>query len=57
MTALQREVADDRLKRLYLLVKEGMTKMDDVLKDRLNNLQSLIDVIEVEWRAQRASNS
>jgi DNA invertase Pin-like site-specific DNA recombinase len=40
--ALQREVADaeDRLKRLYRLVEDGVTDVDDVLKDRLNNLKA-----------------
>jgi hypothetical protein len=37
MRALQREVtdADDKLKRLYRLIEDGMTETDDVLKDRL----------------------
>ncbi|MDH2350274.1 recombinase zinc beta ribbon domain-containing protein [Bradyrhizobium sp. SSUT112] len=40
--ALQREVtdADDKLKRLYRLIEDGMTEMDDVLKDRLNSLKA-----------------
>jgi site-specific DNA recombinase len=40
--ALQREVTDaeDKLKRLYRLVEDGMTDVDDVLKDRLNNLKA-----------------
>jgi site-specific DNA recombinase len=40
--ALQREVTDteDKLKRLYRLVEEGMTDFDDVLKDRLNSLKA-----------------
>jgi site-specific DNA recombinase len=42
VTTLQREVADadDKLKRLYRLVEDGMTEMDDVLKDRLNSLKA-----------------
>jgi hypothetical protein len=42
VTALQREVtdADDKLKRLYRLIEDGMTEMDDVLKDRLNSLKA-----------------
>ena len=38
--ALQREATDaeDRLKRLYRLVEDGLTELDDVLKDRLNQL-------------------
>ena len=40
--ALQREVtqADERLKRLYRLVEDGVTDLDDVLKDRLNSLKT-----------------
>ncbi len=40
--ALQREVTDaeDKLKRLYRLVEDGMTDLDDVLKDRLNSLKA-----------------
>src|SRR6266404_96751 len=40
--ALQREVADaeDRLKRLYRLVEDGVTDLDDVLKDRLDSLKA-----------------
>ena len=50
--ALQREVADtdDKLKRLYRLVEDGMTEMDDVLKDRLNSLKADRD------RLRRRSN-
>jgi hypothetical protein len=40
--ALQREVTDveDKLKRLYRLVEDGITDLDDVLDDRLNNLKA-----------------
>src|SRR5258708_30190007 len=40
--ALQREVADaeDRLKRLYRLGEDGVTDLDDVLKDRLDSLKA-----------------
>ena len=40
--ALQREVteAEDKLKRLYRLVEDGITDLDDVLQDRLNNLKA-----------------
>ena len=36
--ALQREATDaeDRLNRLYRLVEDGMTDLDDVLKERLD---------------------
>jgi site-specific DNA recombinase len=39
--ALQRELteAEDRLKRLYLLVEDGLTDLDDVLRERLNKLK------------------
>ena len=39
---LQREVGDaeERLKRLYRLVEDGMTDLDDLLKDRLNSLKA-----------------
>jgi hypothetical protein len=41
LMALQREMreADDRLKRLYRLIEDGVTDTDDVLKDRLNELK------------------
>jgi site-specific DNA recombinase len=32
--------ADEKLKRLYRLVEDGMTDLDEVLKDRLNTLKS-----------------
>jgi hypothetical protein len=31
--------AEDRLKRLYRLVEDGVTDLDDVLRDRLNSLK------------------
>jgi site-specific DNA recombinase len=39
--ALQKQVADadEKLKRLYRLVEDGLTDFDDVLKDRLNILK------------------
>jgi hypothetical protein len=42
VTTSQRGVADadDKLKRLYRQVEDGMTEMDDVLKDRLNTLKA-----------------
>jgi site-specific DNA recombinase len=41
LIALQREAADadDKLKRLYRLVEERVTNVDEVLKDRLNTLK------------------
>jgi site-specific DNA recombinase len=40
--SLQREVSDaeDRLKRLYRLVEDGVTDLDDVLKERLDRLKA-----------------
>src|SRR5262245_9382029 len=40
--ALQREVtdADDKLKRLYRLVEDGLTDLDEVLTDRLTELKA-----------------
>jgi site-specific DNA recombinase len=40
--ALQREVTDgeDKLKRLYHLVEDGLTELDEILKDRLNTLKA-----------------
>lgn len=40
--ALQREVTDSegKLKRLYRLVEDGLTDVDEVLKDRLNSLKA-----------------
>ena len=32
--------ADEKLKRLYHLVEEGVTDLDDILKDRLNALKA-----------------
>jgi site-specific DNA recombinase len=32
--------AEDKLKRLYRLIEDGVTDLDDVLKDRLNNLKA-----------------
>jgi site-specific DNA recombinase len=42
LIALQREVADaeDKLRRLYRLIEDGLTDVDEVLKDRLNTLKS-----------------
>jgi hypothetical protein len=40
--ALQREATDaeNRLKRLYRLIEDGLTDLDDVLSDRLNTLKA-----------------
>ena len=40
--ALQKQAteADEKLKRLYRLVEEGLTELDEVLRDRLNALKA-----------------
>jgi site-specific DNA recombinase len=45
LIALQREVtdADQKLKRLYSLVEDGLTDLDEVLKDRLDILKAQRD--------------
>ena len=42
IVALQREMieAEDKLKRLYRLVEDGLTDLDEVLRERLNTLKS-----------------
>jgi site-specific DNA recombinase len=42
LISLQRAAtdADDKLKRLYRLVEDGLTEVDEVLKDRLNALKA-----------------
>ena len=42
LIALQREVSDaeEKLKRLYRLVEDGLTDLDEVLKDRLNTVKA-----------------
>jgi site-specific DNA recombinase len=42
IVCLQREMieADDKLKRLYRLVEEGLTDLDEVLQDRLHTLKA-----------------
>jgi site-specific DNA recombinase len=42
LMALQKQAADadEKLKRLYHLVEEGVTDLDDILKDRLNALKA-----------------
>ena len=41
LMALQRELVDaeDKLKRLYRLVEDGLTDIDELLRDRLNTLK------------------
>lgn len=42
LMALQQEVtdADEKLRRLYRVVEDGLTDIDDVLQDRLNSLKA-----------------
>jgi site-specific DNA recombinase len=42
LMALQKQAADadEKLKRLYRLVEDGLTEVDEVLKDRLNALKA-----------------
>jgi site-specific DNA recombinase len=57
--ALQREMteADERLKRLYRLVEDGVTDLDDVLKDRLNCLKTDRDRARAALEATKTRQS
>jgi hypothetical protein len=59
MMALQREVTDaeDRLKRLYRLVEDGMTELDDVLKDRLDSLKANRDRARAALEAAKSQQA
>jgi hypothetical protein len=69
IAALQRELsdADDKFKRLYKLIEDGVTETDDVLKDRLNVLTEaapedapglvIRDAVEANFRAGRIALS
>jgi site-specific DNA recombinase len=54
--ALQREVTDtdEKLKRLYQLVENGLTDLDDVLKDRLNDLKANRDRAKAALEATKS---
>jgi site-specific DNA recombinase len=54
--ALQSQVTDteDKLKRLYQLVEDGLTDLDDVLKDRLNSLKADRDRAKAALEAARS---
>src|SRR5215207_8606034 len=56
IVALQREVSDaeDKLKRLYRLVEDGMTDLDDVLKERLNDLKAERDRAKAALEAAKS---
>jgi site-specific DNA recombinase len=53
---LQREVTDaeDRLKRLYRLVEDGLSDIDEVLKDRLHNLKADRDRAKASLEATKS---
>ena len=53
---LQWEVTDaeDKLKRLYRLVEDGLTDLDDALKDRLNSLKADRDRTKAALEAAKA---
>ena len=53
---LQREVTDaeEKLKRLYQLVENGLTDLDDVLKDRLNDLKANRDRAKAALEATKS---
>jgi site-specific DNA recombinase len=53
---LQREVTDaeDRLKRLYRLVEDGLSDIDEVLKDRLNSLKADRDRAKASLEAAKS---
>jgi len=54
---LQRIVseAEDKLKRLYKLVEDGVAEIDDVLKDRLNALKAERDTTKAALERAKAS--
>jgi hypothetical protein len=54
---LQRTVseAEDKLKRLYKLVEDGVAEVDDVLKDRLNALKAERDTTKAALERAKAS--
>ena len=56
IVALQREVsdADDKLKRVSRLVEDGMTDLDDVLNDRLNDLKAERDRAKAALEAAKS---
>ena len=50
------EVADDKLRRLYKLVEKGLAQLDDVLKDRIEALQTSREIaLAARDRARSAS--
>jgi hypothetical protein len=69
IAALQRKLsdADDKFKRLYKLIGDGVTETDDVLKDHLNVLTEaapedapglvIRDAVEANFRASRITLS
>src|SRR6516164_3360776 len=59
LMALQKEIADaeEKLARLYRLVEEGLTGLDEVLRDRLASLKAQRDHAKaaMEWVKERAA--
>ncbi len=57
LLALQQEVADteDKLARLYRLVEDGLTDLDDVLRERLAALKADRDGQRPLWNAPRST--
>ena len=47
--------AEDKLKRLYKLVEDGIAEIDDVLKDRLNSLKAERDTAKAALERAKAS--
>ena len=45
--------AEDKLKRLYRLVEDGVTDLDDVLKDRLYSLKAERDRVKASLEAAK----
>lgn len=58
MAALEQRAseADERLKRLYRLVEDGATEIDDVLKDRIAALKSDRDTARAAFERARGGN-
>ena len=44
----------EKLKRLYRLVEDGLTDLDEVLKDRLNTLKADRDRVQAAWNAPKS---
>lgn len=49
--------ADDKPKQLYRLIEDGVTEMDDVLKDRLNTLKADRDRAKAALKRAKSHSS